>query len=311
MSVASVLAVFGGAYNQMFALASVLAVVSLSADLASASHSQIALSCPSNSTSSCCIRPCHDTCQGTGTTFCSRRCVPGCECDTGYVRHGTKCVRKRKCSRIVLPLADSPEATELRQISEGPIGCPANFTATCSPQTCHFTCTNHTLLRLGTLYCPPGATLEQPVCICQNGYVRKGRSCVLPKDCPPIPRSRGDQLGPPTRGPYDPRFVTSRNPVVYTPPDLEKPTLFPVDRATIAPEERITGWPKTTPAPPPVQGSSMSTVAPRNETTPGVQLTQETPDTSYSSAPRTQQHTSELILTAVLAVTGTLAILGS
>ena len=41
MSVASVLAVFGGAYNQMFALASVLVVVSLSADLASASRKYI------------------------------------------------------------------------------------------------------------------------------------------------------------------------------------------------------------------------------------------------------------------------------
>ncbi|XP_053307563.1 IgGFc-binding protein [Spea bombifrons] len=56
------------------------------------------LSCPANSHYELCTNTCGNTCSGISSpTKCTDRCFEGCECDTGFVFDGDKCVPMEKC----------------------------------------------------------------------------------------------------------------------------------------------------------------------------------------------------------------------
>ncbi|KAG8433674.1 hypothetical protein GDO86_012139, partial [Hymenochirus boettgeri] len=56
------------------------------------------LSCPANSHYELCTRTCEQTCLGiSAPTKCTQRCFEGCECNTGFVNDGEKCVTMDKC----------------------------------------------------------------------------------------------------------------------------------------------------------------------------------------------------------------------
>ncbi|XP_066575344.1 IgGFc-binding protein isoform X4 [Amia ocellicauda] len=62
------------------------------------SRSFCPFSCPANSHYSLCADTCHNNCMGiTNPQLCSKDCSEGCECDTGFVADGDKCVEIQDC----------------------------------------------------------------------------------------------------------------------------------------------------------------------------------------------------------------------
>ncbi|KAM4703004.1 IgGFc-binding protein [Rhinophrynus dorsalis] len=97
------------------------------------------LACPANSHFDLCTRTCDNTCFSfTSPVTCTSRCFEGCECDSGFVFDGEKCVTMDKCGCVFngryLSDGESFASTDCRQLCKCQAGgvtcvaisCPAN-----------------------------------------------------------------------------------------------------------------------------------------------------------------------------------------
>jgi len=61
-------------------------------------YSLLALSCPENSHYQVCTSACPSSCSDlTSALYCAHPCTEGCQCDTGYVLSGSRCVHLDDC----------------------------------------------------------------------------------------------------------------------------------------------------------------------------------------------------------------------
>ncbi|XP_069804640.1 IgGFc-binding protein-like [Dendropsophus ebraccatus] len=89
------------------------------------------MSCPANSHYELCTRTCEQTCSGLAAPMkCTSRCFEGCECNTGYVLDGDKCVTMDKCGCVFSG----------KYLSEGESFVTADCTRQCKCQAGGVTC---------------------------------------------------------------------------------------------------------------------------------------------------------------------------
>ncbi|XP_069806404.1 IgGFc-binding protein-like [Dendropsophus ebraccatus] len=89
-------------------------------------------SCLVNSHYELCTRICEQTCSGLVVPMrCTDQCFEGCECDTGYVLDGDKCVTADRCGCVY----------NGRYLSEGEFFITANCSSQCKCQAGSVTCT--------------------------------------------------------------------------------------------------------------------------------------------------------------------------
>uniref|UniRef100_A0A182IST0 EGF-like domain-containing protein n=1 Tax=Anopheles atroparvus TaxID=41427 RepID=A0A182IST0_ANOAO len=146
----------------------------------------------------CCEPTCTDDCSDCA---CRARYVdqPTCVCKKGYRRHNGKCIRVDQCP------------------SCGPYATLASCAPCCEP-TCENDCSNVLCI---------AACQGDPVCVCQQGYVKHNGTCVKRELCPPKSfqlkqycRCRGRKKQP---------TVAPTVPVVYQyPPTGAPPTIPPL-----------------------------------------------------------------------------------
>ncbi|XP_069804079.1 venom serine protease inhibitor-like [Dendropsophus ebraccatus] len=112
-------------------------------------------SCPPGEVHSACGGRCHASCNDM-SPICAAMCVPGCVCRDGTVRDGSgKCIRNQDCCKGKMVYSD-------RGNDHGRV-CPSRT----RPPVSH----------------PDD---RYPGCFCKAGYLRLGKKCVRPKDCPKI-----------------------------------------------------------------------------------------------------------------------------
>uniref|UniRef100_A0A182T7Y1 EGF-like domain-containing protein n=1 Tax=Anopheles maculatus TaxID=74869 RepID=A0A182T7Y1_9DIPT len=118
------------------------------------------------------LLPSPPSCEPTCTEDCAGRPVhsryvdqPTCVCKKGYRRHKGKCIRVDQCPSC------GPYAT-------------LKANAPCCEPTCDNDCSN--------VLCIDGYQGEEPVCVCQDGYVKHNSTCIKRELCPqtayPVPK---------------------------------------------------------------------------------------------------------------------------
>ncbi|XP_075462277.1 IgGFc-binding protein-like [Ascaphus truei] len=140
------------------------------------------LSCSANSHYELCTSTCGNTCSGiTAPTSCTERCFEGCECDSGYVFDGDKCVTLDKCGCVF----------NGRYLSDG----DSFVTVDCSQQC---------KCQAGGVICEALSCRSNQQCELKDGlrgcYVTEGECSVNTKMLSTFDRLSGGPLGP---GPYE------------------------------------------------------------------------------------------------------------
>ncbi|XP_035909991.1 leucine-rich repeat extensin-like protein 5 [Anopheles stephensi] len=118
------------------------------------------------------LLPSPPSCEPTCTEDCAGRPVhsryvdqPTCVCRKGYRRHKGKCIRVDQCPSC------GPYAT-------------LKANAPCCEPTCDNDCSN--------VLCLEGYQSDEPVCVCQDGYVKHNSTCIKRELCPqtvyPVPK---------------------------------------------------------------------------------------------------------------------------
>uniref|UniRef100_A0A182MBF9 EGF-like domain-containing protein n=1 Tax=Anopheles culicifacies TaxID=139723 RepID=A0A182MBF9_9DIPT len=110
------------------------------------------------------LLPSPPSCEPTCTEDCAGRPVhsryvdqPTCVCKKGYRRHKGKCIRVDQCPSC------GPYATLKANVP-------------CCEPTCENDCRN--------VLCVDGYKTDEPVCVCQDGYVKHNSTCIKRELCP-------------------------------------------------------------------------------------------------------------------------------